>query len=449
MALLGIDFGTGETRALGVALDGVFADRVVSVPSSVFLAPGILEVGVAAFERSGDVPSLHGLKRLLGRDPADAFAQELARRQELTLRRTHPAERCMLATAAGAEAPIDEMVGELLGQAAEAARLFVAEPAEVGPLSGADHAAVIAVPGWYDAAQQAALVTAARHAGIEVARLIHDAAAVGLSVLLHQPDEDSDLCIVDAGAGGVSVSVVTVGPEVVRVQSCAHEGGRGGDDIDAALMAASHPGVRGRDRERVRRAYRKLKEGLDASDHAIARITLTTEDAHLAVNRWELMLVLGGVIQALQRSIDRALVEADVGVDELDGVLLCGGLSHLAAVHDIVRNAFERAPERPLGASRAICCGAALQAAILAGVREGPIVDDGHSTETVPPAASRPALSTGEPTDVMSDLSVQAPASSAPADRGEGPRAPKAVGQMALHRQSGPAGKPGAGRNRR
>ena len=383
VVLLGIDFGTACTRAL--RWDGVadLAPRIVVVPSVALAQASGFVVGEAAAARLGEqAPAVvYGLKRLLERAPDDRVAREVARRggaklllaeQQLTLR-----------TAAGLSVGVDGCVAALLHQAATRA---------AGPDATGVRPAVLALAEWYDADQEATLREAARRAGIHVMRFIGDGVAAALWAAKDDPSERT-LAVVNVGAGGTSVTIVSIDPQGVYLSSAASDRSWGGDDVTASLVGAilakapmlpaQQPGLRETLRQAVEAMKPDLARGTAASRTVRIATPVGTGDALVGLEQADLPRAMQGLLTAIGETAAEALDQAEMTAQEIDQVLALGGMGAFGPVLGRIAEAFGQAPAVGQELEQHVVLGAAYEAAILADQAEGPLVLDGKSTGSI------------------------------------------------------------------
>lgn len=375
-SLIGIDFGTAVTRAARWSPDDRWTERVVTVPSVAAAQPDSLRVGEDALRLSREQPEavLWGVKRLLERPAEDEAAQALVARSGATLYMA--GARPHVRMSSGAKLPVDGAVAALLHQAAMQAA------AGAGP---SERYAVITTPAWYGSIEQGALRAAADRAGLQVLRLIGDGAALALW-LARSDDTERTVAIVNAGAGGVSVTIASIDPQGVYIAATADDPQRGGDDVTAALvdgvrgeLADAGPGTS----ELVRQAVESLR--LRLIDEASVEATVEYGDAPpqratIALDRTDLLPALNSLEEALGETCEEALADAELEADEVDEVVATGGMSAFPKVRQRIAETFEQEVRHDPGFDHQVALGATYEAAVVTQQTRGPLVLDGMST---------------------------------------------------------------------
>ncbi|MBW2526086.1 MAG: Hsp70 family protein [Deltaproteobacteria bacterium] len=374
--LIGIDFGTAITRAVRWHDQPEWTESVVALPSLALAQDDALRVGRDAAALAAEQPArvICGVKRLLERTADDEIAQALVARAGATLYTA--GARLHVRTSAGAALPVDGAVAALLHQAAS----LVAEDT-----AGAERYAVITTPEWYGSIEQGSLRAAAERAGVRVLRLIGEGAALALW-MAREDDTERTIAIVNAGAGGVSVTLATIDPQGVYIAATADDPRRGGDDVTAALVDGVMTEVEQPEpssRELVRQAVEQLRPELVAEPSVERTIVLPgPRPAELVIHldRTDLLPALNSLGDALSEACDMALDDADLELDEVDQVFATGGMSAYPQVVERIASAMGQEVRCDDGMDQQVTLGAAFEAAIVTQQTEGPLVLDGMST---------------------------------------------------------------------
>ncbi len=372
---VGIDLGTTNSLVAVVA-DGVptcLADDVGAtlVPSVVhYAADGSVVVGGRAKdELAPQQPqdTIASVKRFMGRGSGDADAT-----RALTTYRFVPADPgagvVRFAVAGGARAVTPMEVS------AEILRVLKAraEAALEGPLDGA----VITVPAYFDEGQRQATRDAGRLAGLEVLRLLNEPTAAALAYGLDKQAEGT-FAVFDLGGGTFDISVLALQGGVFEVKSTGGDSALGGDDFDRAIAGwmlewMALPADAGGDPALARRvldAARAAKEALTeapATDVTIARGGGAAAFS-ATLDRATLEALVQPVLDRCGPPVRRALQDAGVRREDLQGVILVGGATRMPLVRRFVRDLFQRDPLADIDPDQVVALGAAIQADLLAG----------------------------------------------------------------------------------
>jgi molecular chaperone HscA len=219
---------------------------------------------------------------------------------------------------------------------------------------------VITVPAYFDDAQRQATKDAGRLAGLDVLRLLNEPTAAALAYGLEKK-QNGLFCVYDLGGGTFDVTILLLEDGVFQVKSTGGDSALGGDDMDRAV-AEEVLGVRGGTPGDIRAALdmaRQMKHALtDAPAVEVEGTRLTRETFDTLIQP---LLERTGI------ACRRALKDAGIKPEQLDGVILVGGSTRVPAVRAYVKKVFGKEPLADIDPEKVVALGAALQAEQLAG----------------------------------------------------------------------------------
>jgi molecular chaperone HscA len=229
-------------------------------------------------------------------------------------------------------------------------------------------AAVITVPAYFDDGQRQATRDAGRLAGIDVLRLLAEPTAAALAYGLDQGSRGR-YAVYDLGGGTFDISILELHQGVFRVVATGGDTALGGDDIDrvlAARLLAAVGGDAGRDPALLSRALDEAR----AAKHRLTDATSTEmslDSARVELDRADLAEAMRPWLDRTARAVRRALRDAEIGAEDLDGVILVGGSTKSPVVRQAVAELFGREPLSQLDPEEVVALGAAAQASALSG----------------------------------------------------------------------------------
>jgi molecular chaperone DnaK len=242
--------------------------------------------------------------------------------------------------------------------------------------------AVITVPAYFNDAQRQATKDAGKIAGLEVLRIINEPTAAALAYGLDKVGAKT-IAVYDLGGGTFDVSVLELGDGVFEVKSTSGDTFLGGEDFDAKVvefLAEDFKKTEGIDLRKDKLALQRLKEAaekakIELSSSASTEVNLPfiTADAngpkHLVktVTRTDLEKLVLDLIERTRKPCLDAISEAGVKKEEIDEVILVGGMTRMPRVREFVKALFGKEPNTSVNPDEVVAMGAAIQAGVLQG----------------------------------------------------------------------------------
>ncbi|MBX9923959.1 MAG: molecular chaperone DnaK [Rhabdochlamydiaceae bacterium] len=242
--------------------------------------------------------------------------------------------------------------------------------------------AVITVPAYFNDSQRQSTKDAGRIAGLEVRRIIPEPTAAALAYGLDK-QHDKKIAVFDLGGGTFDISVLEIGDGVFEVLSTNGDTHLGGDDFDNVIlhwMLDEFKKDNGIDLSKDKMALQRLRDAAEKAKIELSG-TQTTEinqpfitmDAtgpkHLALTltRAKLETLAHDLIERTVEPCLKALKDAGLTKEQIDEVILVGGMIRMPAVERKVKEIFGREPHKGVNPDEVVAIGAAIQGAVLAG----------------------------------------------------------------------------------
>ena len=365
---VGIDLGTTNSLVASVlsGAPSVLRDEHgrALLPSVVRYSTATGEPVVGAEALAGQAADPHNtlssIKRLMGRSLKD-----VANLDDMPYAFVEKPGTIAIDTAAGLKTPI-EVSAEILRNL----RLR-AEASLGGELTGA----VITVPAYFDDAQRQATKDAARLAGLNVLRLLNEPTAAAVAYGLDNASEGT-FAIYDLGGGTFDISILRLTRGVFEVLSTGGDSSLGGDDFDQCvyawmLQSASLDNLGPQDARHLLTLARSAKEALSSSPSTSITARLSDNRAIcLTLTREIFAELTAELVARTLRPMKKALRDAGLDVEQVNGVVLVGGSTRMLNVRAAVADFFKREPLTNLDPDQVVAIGAAMQANVLAGNRK-------------------------------------------------------------------------------
>ncbi|MFN2145638.1 MAG: molecular chaperone DnaK [Anaerolineales bacterium] len=242
--------------------------------------------------------------------------------------------------------------------------------------------AVITVPAYFNDSQRNATKDAGKIAGLEVLRIINEPTASSLAYGLDKKANEI-IAVYDLGGGTYDISILDVGEGVFQVRSTSGDTFLGGDDFDQKIidyLADEFKKNEGIDLRQDRQSLQRLKEAAEKAKIELSTIMQTeinlpyiTADAtgpkHLVttLTRAKLEQLTDDLIKRSLGPMRQALSDADLKADDIDEIVLVGGMTRMPAVQEAVRSMFNKDPHKGVNPDEVVAVGAAIQAGVLGG----------------------------------------------------------------------------------
>ncbi len=251
--------------------------------------------------------------------------------------------------------------------------------------------AVITVPAYFDDAQRQATKEAGRIAGLNVLRIINEPTAAALAYGLGEA-ENQRIAVFDLGGGTFDISILELGDGVFEVKSTNGDTFLGGEDFDLRLvdfLIQSFQKETGIDLRGDKMALQRLKEGAERAKQELSS-SKTTEinlpfigaDASgpkhltLTLKRDRLEALVADLIERLVEPCETALRDAGLRKEDVDHVVLVGGMTRMPRVHEKVTEIFGKPPRKGVNPDEVVAAGAAIQGGVLKGEVEDVLLLD-------------------------------------------------------------------------
>jgi molecular chaperone DnaK len=242
--------------------------------------------------------------------------------------------------------------------------------------------AVITVPAYFNDAQRKATKDAGEIAGLEVLRIINEPTAASLAYGLGEKKEEK-IAVFDLGGGTFDISILEISEGVFEVLSTNGDTHLGGDDFDHAIMEwlieefKNETGIDITDDrsavQRVRDAAEKAKCELSTMKETTINLPYLAGDAsgakHLEkkLTRAKMESLCSDLLNRVEEPVKNAIKDAALTTNDIDEVLLVGGMTRMPAVQEKVKELFEKEPHKGVNPDEVVAVGAAIQGGVLAG----------------------------------------------------------------------------------
>jgi molecular chaperone DnaK len=375
---IGIDLGT--TNSCMAVLEGgeptviENAEGARTTPSVVaFTEGGERLVGAPAKRQAVTNPenTVFSIKRFMGRKEAEVKEEEKIVPFQVVSGPNGDAR--VKVPAAGKEFPPPEISAMILQKLKADAEAYLGDTVD---------SAVITVPAYFNDDQRQATKDAGKIAGFDVKRIINEPTAASLAYGLDK-ESDQTILVFDLGGGTFDVSILEIGDGVFEVKATSGDNHLGGDNFDKAVvdwLVSEFKKAEGvdlsQDKMALQRLYQeaeKAKTELSAAQETqinlpfITAVESVPKHLNQRLTRSKLNELTADLLDRVVGPTKQAMSDAGVGKDDINHVVLVGGMTRMPAVQEKVKELTGKDPHRGVNPDEVVAVGAAIQAGVLAG----------------------------------------------------------------------------------
>lgn len=250
--------------------------------------------------------------------------------------------------------------------------------------------AVITVPAYFNDGQRQATKDAGTIAGLDVIRIINEPTSAALAYGFGK-NIDRTVAVYDLGGGTFDISIMEISSSgVFKVVSTAGDTFLGGEDFDQRIIDWLVQGFKEEhdiDLRQDRMALQRLKDAAEKAKCELSAVVETevnlpfiissarNEALHLQrlLTRAQLEDLTEDLVQRTIQICEMTLDEAGLEKDEIEDVVLVGGMTRMPRIQQAVSEFFEREPCKGVHPDEVVGLGAAIQGAAL--VEDTPEMD--------------------------------------------------------------------------
>lgn len=243
--------------------------------------------------------------------------------------------------------------------------------------------AVITVPAYFNDSQRQATKDAGRIAGLDVKKIINEPTAAALAYGIDKSNENKVVAVYDLGGGTFDISILELNRGVFEVKSTNGDTLLGGEDFDATLQKYVLEEFKNKHKVDIsdnQIALQRIKEAAEKAKIELSSVKETTIDLpflyvdktgpkNLKINlsREKLESLVSDLLKRTLKPCENCLRDSKLKKENIDEVLLVGGMTRMPKVQEMVKNFFGRDPSKTVNPDEAVAMGAAIQGGVLKG----------------------------------------------------------------------------------
>jgi molecular chaperone DnaK len=393
--IIGIDLGT--TNSVVAVMEGsepkVIANQegARTTPSVVgFAKDGNRLVGEPAKRQAVTNPTktVYSIKRFMGRRHAEVESEE----KLVPYKIVGGANDLVKVDVDGKSFTPPEISAMILRKLKEAAEAYLGHTVRK---------AVITVPAYFNDAQRQATIDAAQVAGFDTEweiedpktkqktkqrmRIINEPTAAALAYGFDKKGKDQKIAVFDLGGGTFDISILELyeidGVANFQVKSTNGDTHLGGDDFDQVLIdyiAEEFKKENGVDlrkdpmaMQRLKDEGEKVKKYLSQQPNADVNLPFITaidgvpKHINLSITRTQFERMVDHLIERCKSPVLKALSDAGIKPNDIDEVVMVGGMTRVPRVQQLVKEVFGKEGHRGVNPDEVVAVGAAIQGASL------------------------------------------------------------------------------------
>ncbi|CAN5906885.1 molecular chaperone DnaK [soil metagenome] len=380
--IIGIDLGT--TNSCVAVLDSkgnptvlVGLDNERTIPSWVSWAQdGRVSVGTRAKRQAvtNAAATVFGVKRLIGRKVNAEDVSWFARLAPFRIVAAPNGDAWVRIN--GQPVSPQEVAAQILRRVRQVAEEALGEPVT---------RCVVTVPAYFDDAQRQATRDAGQIAGLDVMRILNEPTAAALAYGAHRNQAVRKIIgVFDLGGGTFDISIMSVDNGIFEVLATGGDSALGGEDWDRRLQERIVDEIFDQYRvdltgipmamSRLREACENAKKALSTDRESVIQLPFLANDQHGApinyertITREQAEALTKDLLDRLDAPCKRALSDANLQPNEIEEILLVGGMTRWPAVQDMVERLFGKKPSKGANPDEVVAQGAAAYAGILSG----------------------------------------------------------------------------------
>jgi len=242
--------------------------------------------------------------------------------------------------------------------------------------------AVITVPAYFNDSQRQATKDAGLICGLNVLRIINEPTAAAIAYGLEKKASgERNILIYDLGGGTFDVSLLTIDDGIFEVKATAGDTHLGGEDFDNRLVShviqefkrkhKKDPSDNSRALRRIRTACERAKRTLSSAAQTTIEVDSCFDgiDFYTNITRAKFEELCSDLFRGTIDPVDRVLRDSKISKGAVHEIVLVGGSTRIPKVQQLLQDFFNgKELNKSINPDEAVAYGAAVQAAILAGV---------------------------------------------------------------------------------
>jgi L1 cell adhesion molecule like protein len=274
----------------------------------------------------------------------------------------------------------EEIGAMILGKMKEIAEAFLGE-------SVTD--AVVTVPAYFNDSQRQATKDAGLIAGLNVLRIINEPTAAAIAYGLDKNStSEKNVIIVDVGGGTADFSIIGIDDSVFEVKATCGNGFLGGEDFDTRMVehfCTEFQRKHKKDLRENKRSMRRLRSSCEGAKRTLSSSTVANIEIDSlfegidfagSITRAKFENICDDLFGSIMGPVEQVLRDSKLSKAQIHEIVLVGGSTRIPKIQQLLTEFFNgKELCKSINPDECVAYGAAVQAAILTGVKDEKISD--------------------------------------------------------------------------
>tara|TARA_Y100001970_G_scaffold215428_1_gene263574 strand:+ start:7070 stop:8986 length:1917 start_codon:yes stop_codon:yes gene_type:complete len=249
--------------------------------------------------------------------------------------------------------------------------------------------AVVTVPAYFNDSQRQATKDAGVIAGLNILRIINEPTAAAIAYGLDKKDSgEKNILIYDLGGGTFDVSLLTIEDGVFEVKATAGNTHLGGEDFDIRLVDYCKNEFKKKHKKDIsgnKRSIRRLQSACEQAKKALSSNTVGNIeidalfegiDFNIAITRAKFEDMCSDLFKKTFEPVEKVMQDSKISKSNIDEIVLVGGSTRIPKIQTQLTDYFNgKSLCKSINPDEAVAYGAAVQAAVLAGIQDDKVSD--------------------------------------------------------------------------
>jgi molecular chaperone DnaK (HSP70) len=242
---------------------------------------------------------------------------------------------------------------------------------------------VISIPANFNDSQRLATLDASKIAGLECIRMINEPVCASLSYGILQKklskNKENIFIVYDYGGGTLDISLMSLENGIFDIMASSGNTNLGGNTFDKRLMSYAiakferkynievFGKITSLGMQDLRQSCEQAKKILSTNNKSniMVKNFYDDKDLFVSINRNEFENICYDLFILSLEPLDNVLNICNLNVDDVDEIIMVGGMSKLPKIRQLIKNKFNKEPNFSVNCEEAIVCGASIQAFML------------------------------------------------------------------------------------